>query len=324
MSDQARLFARSPEDLVAEAKERWQPIKTFCMFSGGNDSSVVAHRCREHYDALYHIDTGTGVEEGRPDLSVIAHVQRTAAELGKPLVIVPAGTAYERLVLGAPGWAREFYARYRRRGEGAQAFVERTSALPTKAKRMAMGVHLAPRGFPGPGRHGAAYDRLKGRQTEELLRRTKEGHSARASVLFLSGIYSDESQRRATRSPLTEKGSAKFVNPLVDWTKGDFARYRVEHELRQSDVAALLHRSGECNCGAYAKAEEERAMLSGFCPRTFARIADLERRAEAAGVRWCRWGGYDVEGRRSNEVSDEEVGPECVQCALQTALEIAA
>lgn len=294
MSDQGKLFQRSPEDLIGEAKERWRPVKTFCMFSGGDDSTVVAHRCREHYDALYHIDTGTGVEEH--DLSVIAHVRQMAAELEKPLVIMPAGDAFERMVLGGT---------ILRRGDRAGQVEEG-------------------HGFPGPGMHGKAYTRLKERQTEGLLRHTKRGYHREASVLLLSGAYSAESATRATRPTFSERGSAKYVNPLIDWTKGDMRRYRETHRLRQSDIAALLHRSGECNCGAYANAGEERRMLEQFCPRTFARIHDLELRAEAAGIRWCRWGGYDLDGVRSTEVSVEDVGPGCAHCALQMSMAVVA
>ena len=50
-----------PVGLIEEAKERWTPIKTFCLFSGGGDSGVLAHRCRDHYDALFYIDTGTAI-----------------------------------------------------------------------------------------------------------------------------------------------------------------------------------------------------------------------------------------------------------------------
>ena len=47
-------------------------------------------------------------------------------------------------------------------------------------------------------------------------------------------------------------------------------RYRGELELPQSDVAALMHRSGECNCGSYAN-PDEREMLASLWPRWFER-----------------------------------------------------
>jgi 3'-phosphoadenosine 5'-phosphosulfate sulfotransferase (PAPS reductase)/FAD synthetase len=294
--EQLRLLpGQDPDALVAEAKARWNPVHTYCMFSGGNDSMAAAHRCREHYDTLFFIDTGTGVDEGK-GFSVIEFVREAAAWLDKPLVVLDSKDAYEHMVLGG---------RILSRGDRA--------GLPEEGQ-----------GFPGPGMHGKAYTRLKERQVEELLRRTKEGQPRTASVLFISGIRKDESATRATRHPLTEKGSAKFVNPLTDWTRHDLIRYRRENRLPESPVAAMLHRSGECNCGAFAKAATERPMLESLAPRTFARIRDLEQRAEAAGLRWCRWGGYDIHGERSTDVSDEEPGLMCSDCPTQLSLEDAA
>lgn len=295
MSEQLRMIpGLDPDDLIAEAKARWQPIKTYCMFSGGNDSMAVAHRCRDDYDALFFIDTGTGVDEGESGPSIVRHVQQAAAWLGKPLVMIPAGDAYRRMILGGT-------IRSRGKHEGTPE----------------PGL-----GFPGPGMHGRAYIRLKERQIEELVRRTKRGQHRNAAVLLVSGVRRDESPRRAKRMPLTEHGSAKYVNPLIDWTSHDLARYRSEHSLPESDIAALLHRSGECNCGAFAKADEERPMLRSLFPQTFARIEALEREAEAAGIRWSRWGGYDLDGIRTNEKSAEDTGPACTDCPTQYAMEM--
>ena len=131
--EQLRLLPpRNPDDLIGEAKAHWQPLTTVCMLSGGNDSMAVAHRCREHYDALFYIDTGTAVEEG-PRLSVAAHVRRAADWLGKPLVVICAGDAFEQMVLGGHRFVR---------GERAGQVEEG-------------------HGFPGPGMHGTTYTRLK-------------------------------------------------------------------------------------------------------------------------------------------------------------------
>ena len=94
-----------------------------------------------------------------------------------------------------------------------------------------------------------------------------------------------------------------FVNPLIDWSGEEMLRYRRDHDLPESPAAALLHRSGECNRGAFANAAEERAMLKALYPDFFSGIEALEREAEEAGIRWCRWGGYDLRGERAGEVS---------------------
>jgi hypothetical protein len=62
-------------------------------------------------------------------------------------------------------------------------------------------------------------------------------------------------------------------------------RYRRRHRLPESDAAALMHRSGECNCGAFASAAQEGAMLKKLYPDFFKSIEALE--AQAAGLRPC-------------------------------------
>lgn len=144
-------------------------------------------------------------------------------------------------------------------------------------------------GFPGPAGHGRAYTRLKERQIAALIRGAKRKRSDR--IVLLTGKRRAESARRAkTTVGVERKGASVWVNPLADWGSRDMRQYRAEHRLPQSDVAALCHRSGECNCGAFA-APGEREMLKSLWPTWFeGRIEALEARAAAAGVTNCRWG----------------------------------
>jgi phosphoadenosine phosphosulfate reductase len=135
--------------------------------------------------------------------------------------------------------------------------------------------------------------------------------------VFLSGIRRAESRRRAQREPIDRlRGSAAvFVSPLINWTTLDMLRYRRTHLLPESDAAALMHRSGECNCGAFAAAGEERATLQKLYPDFFASIEALEAEAEAAGLRWCRWGGYDKDGNRATDARTRQApGLLCESC----------
>lgn len=252
--EQARLLpGEDPDALVARAKAEHDPIRTFCLFSGGGDSLVTAHRCREHYDELVFIDTGTAVP------GVREFVEEAADWIGKPLrVLTQDFDAFRLLVLGGTDWkGREWHVL----------------------------------GFPGPAQHGRAYNRLKERPLEGLLRDTKEGFPRSARVMALTGIRRAESARRAKRHPINRKGSMVFVNPLIDWTGHDMRRYRTDHGLPQSEVAALLHRSGECNCGCFAD-EGEREMLRALWPAWFEeRIGAIEREAERLGLPCPRWGG---------------------------------
>lgn len=310
---------RDPDELIAEARDRWRPIRTYCLFSGGGDSGVLAHRCREHYDELFYIDTGTAIPStDQPAIvGVEDHVRSFAASLGKPLTIRRSGDAYRTMVLGDGLWWRRFRAAAGRRGP---LTVEQMIAEDRRAGRTASKLYgQAPRGFPGPGQHGKAYSRLKERRIEEVLRETKAGHPRTSKVLFLSGARQAESKRRAKREPLSGRRAAKFCSPLIDWTAGQMADYRGRFDLPQSDVAALLHRSGECNCGAFAQAEEERAMMRAFWPKWWAEgIEALEVEAEALGIRWCRWGGFDLAGNRATGSSRAKAGLLCASCPTRS------
>jgi 3'-phosphoadenosine 5'-phosphosulfate sulfotransferase (PAPS reductase)/FAD synthetase len=242
-----------PDELIARAKTEHKPIKTVCLFSGGNDSLVLADRCRDHYDELVFIDTGTSAP------GVLDFVRSAAAWLDKPLRIMEHDfDVYEYLVCGGTD--------------------------PN-------GKEWHPLGFPGPGQHGRTYTRLKERMLEKMLREIKSGHHRYSRVLALSGIRRAESKRRAEREPITRRFSLVFANPLIDWTNQDVLEYKKGRDLPQSDVAALLHRSGECNCGCYA-ADGEREMLQSLWPEWFEeRIVKLEEKARCAGIERCVWGG---------------------------------
>jgi 3'-phosphoadenosine 5'-phosphosulfate sulfotransferase (PAPS reductase)/FAD synthetase len=279
------------------------------LFSGGNDSTVLAHRCREHYDGLAWIDTGTAVP------GVSEFVREYSAWIGKPLRVLHAGDAFRRMVIGDLVWWTRFIASHDREpGLSIDEFMDRDRQ--SYGRVSGGGLGQAPRGFPGPAAHGTAYWRLKGRAIEGLLRESKQDHPRSARVLFLSGVRRAESRRRSRRQGI-ERAPGKamvFVNPLIDWTGKQMRNYRQAHHIPESPAAALLHRSGECNCGAFAKADEERAMLKALYPDFFAGVEKLEAEAQAAGIRWCRWGGYDLEGNRAGEVSRERPGLLCESC----------
>lgn len=269
------LPALDPFDLIREARDEHQPIASFCLFSGGNDSTVLAHACRDEYDELVFIDTGTAVP------GVREFVEEYAAWIDKPLRIYDSGDAYRRMVLG--DWKKQ---------DGTQA-----PAL----------------GFPGPAQHGRAYIVLKERRLADLVREAKRGHPRTATVMLLSGVRRAESSRRGDRAPMTRDGGKLFVNPLIDWSNSQMREYRQQHGLPQSDVAALLHRSGECNCGAFA-APGEREDLQQFYPQWFEEnIAALEREAEARGIHFCKW------GQRHRDDAPEDAGAMCSDCQLRLA-----
>ena len=137
---EARLFGNAtPESVIAEAEERYGPfVARVCLFSGGNDSLATAHRCRDFYDELVWVNTGTAVP------GVAEFCAEAADWLGKPLRVynAPEGE-YRRIVVGG---------------------------LDAK------GNEKQPLGFPGPMQHTRCYVNLKERAIEAMVREKKEGH----------------------------------------------------------------------------------------------------------------------------------------------------
>lgn len=247
-AEQINALELEPEQVLEQAAELGPFVARVCLVSGGRDSTVLAHRCRDAYDVLAFVDTGTALP------GVAEHVRRVAELLEKPLrVLETPASEYDRLVCGSD----------RPRSNGAPD----------------VGA-----GFPGPALHGTCYARLKERQIERLQRELKEGAPRAARVLMLTGVRRAESTRRRSRPAVSRKHGRVFANPIVDWPSSRVAAYMAEHELPVSDVAALLHRSGECNCGAFA-APGERELLAALFPEWFAaRIAPLESRAAGLGL----------------------------------------
>lgn len=265
------LPKQNPDELIRKAREEHQPVNTFCLFSGGKDSSALAHRCRNDYQALMFIDTGTAVP------GVVEFVREFADWLDKPLVIYNAKDAFRNLVLELGG-------------------------------------------FPGPAGHGRAYSRLKERQIRKLVRDFKVACHPNSCVMLLTGKRRAESARRAkTTLGIDKRGGQLYVNPLIDWTSADLYRYRDEHQIPVSPVAALLGMSGECGCGAFAT-DKEWEMRKGLFPEWAEPIEALQVEAEAKNgpESACRWGGYDAAGNRIQAQRSEDDDPAlCASCVWQ-------
>jgi 3'-phosphoadenosine 5'-phosphosulfate sulfotransferase (PAPS reductase)/FAD synthetase len=145
-------------------------------------------------------------------------------------------------------------------------------------------------GFPGYGMHSGVYQRLKERRLAELLRQAKAGRSRLAVVALATGIRRLESVRRMGRVvPLQKEGSRLWAAPLHAWSGIDVREYMALHRLPSNPVVDLLHMSGECLCGSFAR-PGELAEISLWYPRAAARIFELERRVLEAGSPPRPWG----------------------------------
>lgn len=236
-----------------------QLVATCVLFSGGNDSTTLAHLFRGRATHALHANTGIGIEQTRQ------FVRETCADWGLPL-------------------------------------LERRSPYPEDDyERM-----VAERGFPGPGQHWKMYQRLKEHALDEIRRRDLGlARSRTRAALWLAGRRRAESARRSqlgaagTQVPLAEyDGAVIWASPLAHWTKLDLNTYRLMHpDVPRNEVSDLLHMSGECLCGAFAKPAELELIAEHF-PGTAERIRALEGAARAAGhpEYLCRW-GHGLAGR---------------------------
>lgn len=177
------------------------------------------------------------------------------------------------------------------------------------------------RGFPGADRHRIMFTRLKERQVEQMVRELKQKHGDR--VMLIAGRRRSESARRASVPEMERRGAQVWVSPLVLWTALDMNTYRLMHEatdpVPRNEVSDLLHMSGECLCGAFAKPGELDEIAMWF-PDVAAEIRDLEGEVRNAGIPepYCRWGW------RGNPGSHGYTGPMCAACddRMQTFLAI--
>ena len=91
-----------------------------------------------------------------------------------------------------------------------------------------------------------------------------------------------------TTQTINHEGARLWVAPLVDWTGSTKHDYMKEHDIPRNEVVDLLHMSGECLCGAFARPNELEEIGMWF-PEEYQRIKDLEARAADQGLP-CRWG----------------------------------
>jgi len=243
------------------------------LFSGGNDSLVLADLFRGRASHVIHCNTGIGVEQTHQ------FVRDMAATWKLPLLEPKAegNDSYETLVMGEC------------RAQGG----------PRK------GTVLWSGGFPGPGAHGRMFQRLKERGLERA-RNLIVGNPRERRVIFLAGRRRHESARRNARfaigelAPIERKGSIVYVSPLLDWSKTDLNTYRMLHRPPSNEVADLMHQSCECECGSFAHQYELDELDGWDSTRPCAdRIRRLQKQVAGTGKfhpRVCQWGwGWNEE-----------------------------
>lgn len=292
MEDSARIYANGIERHVHASGHKQAGL--LLLFSGGNDSTTVAHMFRDVATHAGHANTTVGIEATRQ------FVRDTCKSWGLPLL--------ER----TPPRERDQY----------RALVL-SKEYDDKGRPMG--------GFPGPSLHWKMYQRLKLRAIEQMQRELVDGRGTKYRLVAIAGRRRDESRRRATIPESERKGSLVWVSPMVHWTKLDLNTYRLRAQregdpVPVNDVTRLVHMSGECLCGSYAHPGERAELEHWFAP-DLANIAELEatlRTPEYDFIpEWRKtWGWASVpelrrlaiEGKAADELEAKSEGL-CQSCA---------
>jgi len=222
---------------IQAAIERFNPVAIYGLFSGGHDSLAATYIASRHpaFTAAVHINTGIGVSQTRD------FVRDTCENRGWPLLEYKAMENTTAKGVPDPQDYKELVRRF---------------------------------GFPGPGSHGLMYNKLKERQIRRLLRDTKTKRNQK--VMLISGCRSQESVRRMGNVEECQKDGAKiWVAPIHDLSKTECGRIIQYASLKRNPVVDLIHKSGECLCGAFAKPGELDELEMWF-PETAAEIRTLE------------------------------------------------
>ena len=260
--------------ILVDAIRQFNPKAVIGLYSGGNDSTVAMHLTRDLLTHAAHIVTGIGI----PSTTEFVHEQCRVL-LDVPLIeLVTPPEVYEKLL-----------------------FQIRSGHI---------------QGFPGPSAHNVAYYYLKQKRLRELRGMfIKDNRKDR--VIFVNGIRSHESARRARRAlscPIRREGSIIWVQPILNFDSQTMLDYRRAFDIPQCEASALLHRSGECLCGAFARSGELEEIELWF-PEMGAYIRTLEDRLKAADAKNCKWGGSGTGHKRG-----KDPGPLCSDC-IQYELE---
>lgn len=164
------------------------------------------------------------------------------------------------------------------------------------------------KGFPsGPQSHNSMYFYLKQNQMQEFIQERKKYWSDRVGLV--TGIREQESSRRMEKSISKETrrhGCQYWINPILYWSKIECNHFIDTFNLPRNPVVDVLHKSGECLCGAFADPNEIKE-LEEWYPETAKRIHKLEERAYQANLVDHKWGISQAPGKTWDDVELEDI-----------------
>lgn len=253
---------------MTDAIERFDPAMVVGLFSGGHDSLSANYVASLHprFNGCLHVNTGIGIERTRQ---------------------------FVRDTCATRGWLLWEYKA-----------VENCLSDGTPDPMDYDQIVLA-NGFPGPAAHRYFYVKLKDRCIQRFLR--DMGATENRRVLFISGARTEESQRRMgnTRPEPSEYGRSVWLNAIHDWTKLNTTEVLERAGLERNPVVDLIHKSGECLCGAFKKPGELEELNQWDITRpTYDRIIALQARVRAAGFPWG-WGDRPPEWYQEKKYGQE-------------------
>jgi len=140
------------------------------------------------------------------------------------------------------------------------------------------------KGMPsGPKAHNTMFYWLKQRAIRRLVAEHKQQRHDR--IMLVTGIRASESERRMTAAlavPVRRDGAQLWVNPILDWSASACGAFMAIECLKRNPVVDLLHRSGECLCGALAR-HSEITEIEQWYPEAAAEIHGYEELAREHG-----------------------------------------
>lgn len=250
-STDLKSLVEESKDILARAKERFRPVATICLFSGGNDSTALFELVSGSVDAALHIKTGIGIiDKGR---TATDHVEAMCKAKKVPLIVLDTKPeVYRHIVLrpdkpkgGFPG--RHDICYHLLKNQRLQEFQR---------------------------------DNSKRGQTLLFVSGVRKSESKRRS----RGVASKEID-----APRGRLKRCAWVNPIIGFTQAHLLSLRNEKGLPQCEGAQFIHKSGECLCGSFPSPVTLDEIEFWF-PATGAYIRSLEREAQKMGKPYCKWG----------------------------------
>lgn len=163
-------------------------------------------------------------------------------------------------------------------------------------------------GFPGgPKAHNSMLWYLKQQPLRRWHKTACEGRTG-----FTTGVRRDESHRRMGAKmsvPVRRWDRQVWINPILDWSALDVGRFIEASGLPRNEVVDLLHRSGECLCGALAKPGEIHE-IERWYPEVADRIHALEEECERRGLA-AVWGKRGIRKPRLPRAEQADLCHSC-------------